>query len=117
METHNTSNGMSADFARHHILADPAFTATITTYERDDADIEALRDGRMRILAFAMYSSITDSSLTALTSFTILYSTTDGAIYEMRYMGDIGLEDALYNWPGFDGNFFSHRRMLDAPVT
>jgi len=89
-------------FARHHILVDPAYTTP--TYELDDADREALQDGRIRLVAFVMYS-IPD----ILTSFTIFYSTQEGAVYELRYMGDI-VGDISYS--NFDG-YFSHLRIME----
>jgi len=86
---------------RHNILADPDYIATVT-FTHDDIDIEAFQDGRVRLIAFARYT-IPD----ILTSFTIIYSTQDGAIYEFRYLGDTFIQ------PGFDGNFFRHTRILD----
>ena len=90
---------------RHNILANQNFLDNLT-FEWDEVELEALQDGRMRLLAFARYS-IPD----VLTSFTIYYSTPEGVIYEIRYMGDAFLP------PGFDSNLFSQVRIGGPPAT
>ncbi|MCL2379134.1 MAG: M56 family metallopeptidase [Defluviitaleaceae bacterium] len=83
----------------HNILADPDYVSA-TAFTDDSIDLDAFLDGRLRLIAFANYSTPD-----VLTSFTVFYSTQDGAVYEFRYLGDTFIQ------PNFDGNFFRHTRI------
>ena len=85
---------------RHLVLADSAY---IPENDFDDVDIEAMQDGVIRLIVFARYTTPN-----VLTSFTIYYSTHDGAVYEIRHLGDTYLQ------PGFDGDLYRHTRIRES---
>lgn len=85
---------------RHLVIADPDYMTDIIS---DDIDIEAMQGGKVRLVVFARYTTPD-----VLTSFVVYYSMSNGAVYEIRHLGD------TYIQPGFDGNLIRHSRIREA---